>query len=53
MLVPMIIAEIRAELIKAKQKPDAKYLNALKQLKVKELRALLKSYKQENNLMVD
>jgi hypothetical protein len=53
MLVQMIIAEIRAELIKAKQKPDTKYLNSLKELKRKDLYALLNSYKQENKLMVD
>lgn len=53
MLLEMIIAQIRAELIKAKQKPDTKYLNSLKQLKRKDLYVLLDSYKQENKLMVD
>jgi hypothetical protein len=53
MLVEMIIAQIKAELIKSKQKPNAKYLNSLKQLKRKDLRDLLDSYKQENKLMVD
>jgi hypothetical protein len=53
MLVQTIIDEIKAELIKSKQKPNAKYLNSLKQLKRKDLRDLLDSYKQENKLMVD
>lgn len=53
MFTQMIIALIRAELIKSGQKPDNKYLNSLKELKRKDLYDLLNSYKQENKLMVD
>ncbi len=53
MFTQMIIALIRAELIKSGQKPDNKYLNSLTKLKRKDLYDLLNSYKQENKLMVD
>lgn len=52
MLVQMIIKRIEKELVKLGNKPNKEFLNALENLSVKELQALLDSYKQETLLVI-